>query len=255
MNWTKHITTLTTSQLNNIKQTRSTIIPLLTDEEYYYNKLQTIITHNKPASNLFQVTGDEYDILRQYIDNMTTPTEQLLRLQALGAFMLDTGSRCNDLRAIDHRTLNINNKGNLEFKFAYDGIHTTKEAKHYKRSLQKKRKYSNLIELSSWATKIIIPYWQQIRSKLPDEVGFFTTTNNKSTFINGQTLKNQLDLLINSTTLKNRKPKITPHKLKHIVTSKWKTQGWNLQYIADRTRTNINTIETYYITDNIRAHE
>ena len=253
---TQHFTELTTSQINDIKQIRSALIPLLTEEHTYYARIQALIAQSKPVSELFTVRGDEYDILHQHITNMLTPTDQLKRLQAIGAFMLDTGSRCSDMRAIDHRTFHINDKNNLQFKFAYDGLHTTKEAKHFKSSsLHRRRKYSNLIELTAWASSIIISYWKHIQHKLTNEVGFFTCTNNKKSYISGQTIKNQIELLINSTELKNRKPKITPHKLKHIVTSKWKTLGWDIHYIADRTRTNIKTIETYYITDNITAKE
>ena len=131
-----------------MRQIRSTLIPILTEEQKYFNLLQEIIQQEKPGSDIFTVQGDEFDILKTTINNIQPDTEQHLRLRAIIAIMLDRASRTKDIRAINHHTIKINDRGNMLIQFALTGEHTTKEAKIRQRTSSQKRKNSAYFELT-----------------------------------------------------------------------------------------------------------
>jgi hypothetical protein len=253
--WANYTQTLTKAQTQSIQQIQTSCLPYLTSENDYYTLLQKLIQMNKPASDIFSVRGDEYQILKIGLEQIDPFNEKRLILRAMITFMLDTASRTKDLRAIDHRTFSIHNN-KLLFQFAYEGEHITKEASIYKnRSTHTKRKHSAYIELTEWATKLVVPYWAHIRYKLPQKIGFFLSIGNKSpNFISDATIKKQIQNFIDSTLLKSRTLRITPHKLKHITVSEWRAQEVDIKDIADRSRTSIQTLETHYITDTKRAN-
>ena len=66
--WTNYISHLSTSKTNHMRQIRSTLIPMLTEEQKYFNLLQEIIQQEKPGSDIFTVQGDGFDILKTTIN-------------------------------------------------------------------------------------------------------------------------------------------------------------------------------------------